>query len=397
MTLFERLEARAARAAPPALIDIGLAAFMVALCLVSVATQDIIDQLHEPTFADYVTVTLIALLVALRRRAPLTAIVVASVAITGLIVTHAPEGATPIAVAVLVYSVAAWSPMPKAIAGLGAIATALVFMALFSDGSVDLTDAGFTIGAFAILWSCGVAMRARRMADSVRLQRANELAEAESQRAATAIAEERLRIAQELHDVVAHSISVIAVQAGVAAHFLDTNTDETRSALDAINRTSRDTLHELRRLLGVLRGDDGDRSHAPAPTLVDLPDLVAQMRELGLPIRVEVDGEPSADRRAVEMSAYRVVQEALTNVIKHAGPTTEVDIRICHRPDSLRVEVTDDGRGAGAQHASTLPSGRHGLLGIRERVEVWGGTMTAGPRTGGGYALAAEFPMDGPS
>lgn len=397
VTLFERLEARAARAAPPALIDIGLAAFFVPLCLISVASMEVTGQLHEPYPRDYLLASLIALMVALRRRTPLTALVVASAAVTILVVTHAPEGATPIAVAVLVYSVAAWSPMPRALVGLGVISSAIAFMVLFSDGGVDLTDGGFTIGVFAILWSSGVAMRARRAADELRVQHATELAEAESQRAATALAEERLRIAQELHDVVAHSISVIAVQAGVAAHFLDSDTEETRSALDAINRTSRATLNELRRLLGVLRGDDGDRSHTPAPTLSDLPDLVAQMRELGLPIEMDVEGEPAADHRAVEMSAYRVVQEALTNVIKHAGTTTAVGIRIRHRPDALTVEVTDDGRGAGATSSDRLPSGRHGLLGIRERVDVWGGTMTAGPRAGGGYAVAAEFPLDGDS
>lgn len=395
MKLLERLEAFAARAARPAWVDIGLAVFFVPLCIISVATQEVIGKLHHPHAVDFLLTVVIGGLVAFRRRIPLAALVVACVAEVALVVSHSPEGATPVAIAVLVYSVAAWSPFPRAVAGLAAMTLALLCMALFSDGALDYTDAGFTIGAFAILWSCGVALRARRVADEVRVQRATEMAEAESQRAATAITEERLRIAQELHDVVAHSISVIAVQAGVGAHFLDSNPAETRAALDAINRTSRNTLNELRRLLGVLRGDDGARSHSPAPTLGDLPDLVVQMRELGLPIDLQVDGEPTADRRAVEMSAYRVVQEALTNVIKHAGATTAVNIRVSHRPDALRVEVTDDGRGAGATSATPLPSGRHGLIGIRERVDVWGGTMTAGPRAGGGYTVAAEFPLDG--
>ena len=397
MRTFDRLEALAARAARPALVDVGLAAFFVPLCIISVSTQDITGRLHRAHAGDYLLVVLITVLVAFRRRIPLAALSVASAAEATLIISHAPEGATPVAIAVLVYSVAAWSPFPRALAGMTVVAAALVCMALFSDGALDFTDAGFSIGTFGILWSSGVALRARRSADNARVQRATELAEAESQRAATAIAEERLRIAQELHDVVAHSISVIAVQAGVGAHFLETNTAETRAALDAINRTSRNTLNELRRLLGVLRGDDGVRSHAPAPTLSDLPVLVAQMKELGLPITVEVEGESSDDRRAVEMSAYRVVQEALTNVIKHAGVTTAVDIRITNRPDALRVEITDDGRGAGASSTPSLPSGRHGLIGIRERVDVWGGTMTAGPRAGGGYAVVAEFPLDGGS
>ncbi len=236
------------------------------------------------------------------------------------------------------------------------------------------------------------------------MREADERAEVEHQRAARAIAEERLQIAQELHDVVAHSMSVIAVQAGVGAHVLDDRPEQARAALDAISETSRGTLRELRRLLGVLRDDDGERSHAPAPALADLPALVDDVRAAGVPVTLTVTGEPNADaiEPGVELSAYRVVQEALTNVLKHAGPTNRVDVTIGHRPGSLTVEVVDDGRGAAAlaalgrsaagSKATNGTGGGHGLLGMRERVEVWGGDLKTGPAAGGGYRVRAVLP-----
>ncbi|MCB0993709.1 MAG: sensor histidine kinase, partial [Acidimicrobiales bacterium] len=224
---------------------------------------------------------------------------------------------------------------------------------------------------------------------------ATQRAEVSMQRAARAVAEERLRIAQELHDVVAHSISVIAVQAGVGSHFLDDSAPaEARDALDAISQTSRATLAELRRLLGVLRGEDGAPSRQPAPTLSDIGELVERTRELGVPVTLDVRGTPDAEHRAVEMSAYRVIQEALTNVIKHAGETRRVEVTVAHRRDGLDVEVADDGRGLAQPTSSDLPSGQHGLLGMRERVEVWGGTLDAGPRPGGGFTVRATFPYE---
>ena len=159
------------------------------------------------------------------------------------------------------------------------------------------------------------------------------------------LAEERLRIAQELHDVVAHSMSVIAVQAGVGAHVLADRPDQARAALDAISATSRGTLKEMRRLLGVLRDSDGERDHAPAPGLADVPHLVDDVRKAGVPVTLNVEGASVCANGGVELSAYRVVQEALTNVIKHAGPTTRVDVNVQYLPGSLAVEVVDDGRG----------------------------------------------------
>jgi signal transduction histidine kinase len=376
-------------------VDVGLAAFFVLVGVISTATQPVTEQLHEPRALDYAMAILTAAPIAFRRKVPLLALVVSCAAVFVLVTTHGPEGTSPIGVAVLVYSVAAWAPMRRAGVGLGVLVLTLIGMGLLGDGALSGVDVAFSIGLFSIVWSGGVAMRARRDAADARVREATEQFEIATQRSMRAVAEERLRIAQELHDVVAHSISVIAVQSGVATHFLDENPDETRAALDAIGRTSRATLGELRRLLGVLRGDDGHRSHAPAPTLGEVPDLVDEMRALGLPITLEVAGEGDAEHRAIEMSAYRVVQEALTNVLKHAGPTTRVTVRVAHRDDGIDVWVEDDGRGAGvAAHSIADQSSHHGLIGMRERVDVWGGELRSGPRPGGGFTVHANFPFE---
>jgi signal transduction histidine kinase len=214
----------------------------------------------------------------------------------------------------------------------------------------------------------------------------------ERQSAARAVAEERLRIAQELHDVVAHSMSVIAVQAGVGAHVLDDRPEHARAALDAISSIARGTLTEMRRLLGVLRDGDGERSHAPAPGLAELPQLVEDVRAAGVPVTLTVTGcaDGTASNAGVELSAYRVVQEALTNVLKHAGPTEHVEVLIGHAPGSLAVEVVDDGRGAASVNGAP---GGHGQLGMRERVTLWGGELSVGPIPGGGYRVKALLPF----
>jgi signal transduction histidine kinase len=248
----------------------------------------------------------------------------------------------------------------------------------------------------------GIALRARRETLEARVREADERANLERQIAARALAEERLRIAQELHDVVAHSMSVIAVQAGVGAHVLADRPEQARAALDAISATSRGTLTEMRRLLGVLRDDEGERSHAPAPGLADLPRLVEDVHAAGVPVELTVTGSADCVAAGVELSVYRVVQEALTNVIKHAGSTSRVDVTVRHLPGSLEVEVVDDGRGAASSPAdggrgsgSTNDSegSGHGLAGMRERVEVWGGDLTVGPVPGGGYRVRATLPF----
>jgi signal transduction histidine kinase len=199
----------------------------------------------------------------------------------------------------------------------------------------------------------------------------------------TAVADERLRIARELHDVVAHAMSVVAVQAGVAAHVIDTQPDEAKRMLENVRITSHDALDEMRRLLGVLRG--GDAELAPQPGLSDVDALAESMRESGVPVDVRVTGDATGVPAGVDLTAYRIVQEALTNVLKHAGPAS-VQVSIDYSPVLVVVEISDDGRGGLAGE------GGHGLLGMRERVAVFGGDLVTGPGPGGGFRVRATLP-----
>jgi signal transduction histidine kinase len=220
---------------------------------------------------------------------------------------------------------------------------------------------------------------------NIRLRRENreQVEITEQVTADKAITDERLRIARELHDVVAHAMSVVTVQSGVAAHVIDTQPDEAKRMLENIRTTSHEALDEMRRLLGVLRGS---ADLAPAPTLLDIDELAASLRDSGVPVRITVTGERHDIPGGVDLTGYRIVQEALTNVLKHAGPAS-VDVGVSYAPGLVVVEVTDDGRGA-----ASATAGGHGLLGMRERVAVFGGDLVSGPAPGGGYRVRATLP-----
>jgi signal transduction histidine kinase len=250
-----------------------------------------------------------------------------------------------------------------------------------------------TAASLAAAWVFGSVLRNRRDALMEQVKVAEQRATIETERHARAVAEERLRIAQELHDVVAHSMSVIAVQAGVGAHVLDNNPTEARRALENIATTSRSTLNEMRRLLGVLRNEDGSKAeHAPAPRLDDLPALIARVEESGVAVDLTVDRPPCELPTGVSLSAYRIVQEALTNVLRHAG-TAHASVAITYEPGTIGIEVSDDGRGLAAASLGTNGSG-HGIAGMHERVAVYGGSLHTGPRPGGGFIVRARIPYE---
>ena len=205
------------------------------------------------------------------------------------------------------------------------------------------------------------------------------------------MAGERARIARELHDVVAHSVSVMVVQAGAAEEVLAAAPDRAREPLRSIQDTGRQALVELRRLLGVLRTDGSEAALAPQPGLDQVAALAAQVREAGVAVDLRVDGERDRVPAGVDLAAYRIVQEALTNVLKHAG-ASHAAVRVGYRPDLIELEIFDDGCATPATGQATNGTG-HGLIGMRERASLYGGVVEARPRPEGGFAVRARLPV----
>ncbi|WP_063277217.1 sensor histidine kinase [Amycolatopsis keratiniphila] len=239
--------------------------------------------------------------------------------------------------------------------------------------------------SLAVAWLAGLNTRQRRIRLSVLEQRAADLERERDTQAALAVAAERGRISRELHDVVAHALSVVVLQAQGAQAELERRPERTREALDAIVGTGRTALAEIRRLLGALGQDEPDWE--PRPGAERLPRLAADIRAAGTPVEFRVEGAPRPLPSTVDLAAYRIVQEALTNVLKHAGRAASVTIVMRYEPETLEIEVTDDGT------AAEEPSGAgHGLEGMRERVNVLGGTFDAGPLPERGFAVRATLP-----
>ncbi len=252
-------------------------------------------------------------------------------------------------------------------------------------------DLVFTPVLFAIAWLAGFAIRERVVQAEAAEERAARAEREREAAARLAVAEERARIARELHDIVAHAVSVMVLQVGAVRHKLPAEREEDREALTGVERTGRAARAEMRRLLGAMRRDGQDVELTPQPGLDSLEPLLDEVGRAGLPARLHVEGERVPLPRAVDLSAYRIVQEALTNALKHAQ-AGQADVTLRYGPGALDVEVRDDGRGA----ASTDGLG-HGLVGIRERVKIYGGEMSAGPAPGGGFLLTARLPFeDGP-
>jgi signal transduction histidine kinase len=242
---------------------------------------------------------------------------------------------------------------------------------------------------FAFAWLVGRDMRRRRRELVDLRDRASRLEREREERARAAVTDERGRIARELHDVVAHSVSVMVVQAQAGTRLLG-DPDAARGAFRSIEASGREALVELRRLLGILRTGDEQLAIGPQPGLESLPALVEQVREAGLPVELRVEGDQAPLPPGIDLSAYRIVQEALTNTLKHAGPS-EAEIVVRYRPSVLELEVTDNGGGA---PAGANGSG-HGLVGMRERVALYGGQLETGTVTEGGYAVRAKLPLTG--
>ena len=375
------------------LFDVALVVFATVLTETHVfgAVGDPETHIYGPRWLTAALPLLIALPLLWRRRRPLlmTALVVAGFVVQGVASGHTPEGVQIILIwIVMPYSVAAFSERRGALVGL---ALMLAGYAVYAGENADVRTGDSSqlwAGAFFLLmavgaWVAGLAVRGRREA-SAQAARAGAL----ERDAEAAAGRERARMARELHDIVAHNLSVVVVQAaGARAQAERRGADP--GSLEKIERSGREALVEMRRLLGVLRSDDGAGSGtAPQPGLGQLPALAEGVRAAGVDVELDVwDGELPP---AVGLSAYRIVQEALTNTLKHAGPAARARVAVRRDPDALTIEVSDDGTGG-------APSpGGHGLVGMRERAALLGGELSAGPRAGGGFAVVARLPLATP-
>jgi signal transduction histidine kinase len=241
---------------------------------------------------------------------------------------------------------------------------------------------------FGIAWAAGFALRERAEKAEAAETRATQAEREREAAARVAVAEERMRIARELHDIVAHAVSVMVLQVGAVRHKLPQTLEDDSEALRRVEQAGRTALVEMRRLLGAIRRDGEGLELAPQPGLDGLDSLLEDVGRAGLPVRLHVEGDPFPLPRAIDLSAYRIVQEGLTNALKHAR-ASHADVTVRYRPDECAVEVVDDGTGAAASDGLG-----HGLVGIRERVRIYGGEMSARTAPAGGFILSARLPVD---
>ncbi len=359
---------------------------------------------HPPAglraYGGRMTLSAVALLFVLplawRRRAPLAVLAtsIACFAVAMLVITSSHPGAplsALIALGVAFYTVGAHTSGRRSVAGLGIGLAAIV--AIDTAGGGTFQPAGGARPAvwvsLAAAWQVGRELRRRRSELHELRARTVELEHDREEKLRIAAAEERARIARELHDVVAHSVSLMVVQVQAAQRVLVGDEPAARELLDSIETTGRQALTELRRLLGLLREFDGQRSLAPQPSLRYLDDLLAQVRDAGLPVELVVEGAPATLPQGVDLSAYRIVQEGLTNALKHSG-AAHARVLVRYTPAELELEVSDDGRG---RRNGTPEGAAHGLVGMRERVSLYGGDLETGSGRDGGYVVHARLPL----
>ena len=344
------------------------------------------DQEYTPTsslwfLAPAAAVTIGVLL--LRRRFPFGAplAVLALLAAVSFVEPNFAPGSFAVFLAAIVSALLlGMAERRQAQAGVAAYVAAIAIV-IRNHPTDGLEDFVFVMLILTCAWAAGYALKSKLAEADARRLRAEE-------EAREAVAEERGRIARELHDVVAHSVSVMTVQAGAVRRLLTPEQEREREALLTVEQTGRQALTEMRRLLGVLRQEGETAALAPQPGLATLSTLVDQVRDAGLPVELTYEGEQLTLPPGVDLSAYRIVQEALTNTLKHAGPA-HAWVAVRYGTDEVEVEIANDGRAEnGGGHG-------HGLVGMRERVALCGGALTAGPRPGGGYTISARLPVTG--
>lgn len=384
-----------------AFVLVGLASAAVTIQFVKAAQPS-----FEPPTPAAVAASMILLTapLALRRKFPLSTLVaiVGAFLLARTVLDVYETSITVLAGSFALYSAAAhgggrWRGPVQALS-VAVIAGEVVREIYFGSPEVDgrvLAQAFslfYNLIVLALPCLLGVTVRSLRERQRQLVARAIELEREREENARRAVFAERVRIARDLHDVVAHHVSVMGVQAGAARLVIGRQPAQAEEALGSIERTSRQAVGELQQMLGFLRQEGDVDGVAPQPGLGELPGLAAQLAEANISVELRIEGEQRPVPRTVDVSAYRIVQEALTNTVKHAR-ARRADVRLCYSGEALVVEVVDDGLGAAHRPAAT--PGGHGLIGMRERVALHGGELRVGPRAAGGFGVEATFPLDG--
>jgi signal transduction histidine kinase len=369
----------------PVLVDSVLAALIALFAAASIA---------DNPWPQLPITLLLVIPVAIRRKVPAGAFAAALVGGLWQLAFGRPSGCD-VAILVLLYTVAAYRPRRESVPALVAcMLGGAVAVAVWSPSPpgirliVQFLIGGVLFGGSSVIaWVLGDSMRYRRGYYAALEDRAARLEAERDAQAKVAAAAERARIARELHDVIAHHVSVMVVQADGAGYALRSDPDKAQTALSAISSTGRQALAEMRRLLGVLRTTGEQAGLAPVPGLSELRELLDQARAAGLAVTYTLTGTPRELAEGVELAAYRVVQESLTNTRKHAGLAATAAVTLRYEPDGLTIEVTDDGLASPPADGSG-----HGLSGMRERIGMYGGTVQAGPLPDGGFGVVARLP-----
>ncbi|WP_432084134.1 sensor histidine kinase [Streptomyces sp. WAC 04229] len=392
--------ARCTLGAHPSALDTALAA-AVLVCMVAGSFADphgpegVTWSLRTPAVLSLVLMAVGAAALAFRRRAPLVVLGVTGCVSVVESITGDPRAPVVMSAVIALYTVAASTDRPTTWrVGLLTMAVltgvAMLFGTLPWYAQENLAVFAWTgIGA-----SAGDAVRSRRAFVQAIRERAEKAERTREEEARRRVAEERLRIARDLHDVVAHHIALVNVQAGVASHVMDKRPDQAKEALAHVREASRSALDELRATVGLLRqSGDPEAPTEPAPGLDRLDELVGTFHHAGLPVEVARADQGTELPAAVDLAAYRIIQEALTNVRKHAGQRAKAEVSVVRVGPNIEVTVLDDGTGDGGGDGTAPDSGGHGLLGMRERVTAVRGTLTTGPRYGGGFRVHAILPV----
>lgn len=379
----------------PFAADASLAAVLAAFALLELVAGR--DEVAGPWAAQAACFLVLTASLALRRRAVIAA---AGLVGTALVVQEmlgpAPVVSGFLAMIVVLYSAGSHAARRPAVVALAIMLAALSVYPLTHTENRAAADVMGNLIIFGGVWALGRAVRHHRGRERELAAAQAELRTRHDADQRAALAAERARIARELHDVVAHGVSIMVLQAGAARMVLDAHSDGVREPLLAIESAGRQALEDLQRMLGVLRDPDGgDARREPPASLAQLSELVERLRRAGLEVSLHVAGEPAALPDGVDHCGYRVVQEGLTNILKHAVGATAT-VRVTHGATAVHIEVADDG-GSPSSGLEPLPDSELGLVGLRERLALYDGTLTAGPTEQGGWRLTADMPVRKPA